>query len=86
MANAFTAETRSTTASVVLSALMIVAGLLAISVPMIAGVAVTALIGWLLLVSGFFHLAFAWRPAHSSSVLGQILLGIVYGEIGRAHV
>jgi uncharacterized membrane protein HdeD (DUF308 family) len=82
MANSLTADVRSTTTAVVLSVLMIVAGLLAIGVPVIAGVAVTALIGWLLLLSGLFHLAFAWRPAHSGSVPGQILLGVVYGAIG----
>ena len=73
---------RATTWSIVLSVLMIVAGVLAIGVPVIAGVAVTAIVGWLLLFSGCLHLGFAWRAGHASAVLWQILLGILYGAIG----
>ena len=68
--------------SIVLSVLMIVAGLLAISAPMIAGVAVTAIVAWLLIFSGLLHLAFAWRAGRAGGVLWEILLGIVYGAIG----
>ena len=49
----------TTTWSIGLSALMIVAGLLAIGLPVVAGVTVTAIIGRLLLLSGALHLAFA---------------------------
>jgi uncharacterized membrane protein HdeD (DUF308 family) len=68
--------------SIVLSVLMITAGVMAIGVPMIAGVAVTALVAWLLIFSGLLHLAFAWRGARARAVLWEILLGIVYGAIG----
>jgi uncharacterized membrane protein HdeD (DUF308 family) len=83
MANSLTADVRSaTTWSVVISVLIIAAGVLAIALPMIAGVAVTAIVGWLLLFSGVFHLAFAWRAARPGGVLWQILLGFLYGAIG----
>jgi uncharacterized membrane protein HdeD (DUF308 family) len=83
MANSLTAGVRTaTTWSIVLSTLMMAAGVLAISVPTIAGVAVTAIVGWLLLFSGLFHLAFAWRAGRPGAVLWQILLGLVYGAIG----
>jgi uncharacterized membrane protein HdeD (DUF308 family) len=83
MANSFTADVRTaTTWSVVLSVLMIAAGVLAIGAPMIAGVAVAAIVGWLLLLSGLLHLAFAWRSGRPAAVLWQILLGLVYGAIG----
>ena len=83
MANPMTAGVRqATTWSIVLSVLMITAGVLAIGVPMIAGVAVTALVAWLLIFSGLLHLAFAWRGGRAGAVLWEILLGIVYGAIG----
>jgi uncharacterized membrane protein HdeD (DUF308 family) len=72
----------ATTWSMVLSLLMIAAGVLAIALPMIAGVAVTAIVGWLLLFSGLFHLAFAWRAGRPGAVLWQILLGLLYGSVG----
>jgi uncharacterized membrane protein HdeD (DUF308 family) len=77
-----TAVRAATTWSIVLSILIIAAGVLAISAPLIAGVTVTAIIGWLLLFSGLFHLAFAWRAGRPGAVVWQILLGLVYGAIG----
>jgi uncharacterized membrane protein HdeD (DUF308 family) len=83
MANPMTAGVRkATTWSIVLSVLMITAGVMAIGVPMIAGVAITALVAWLLIFSGLLHLAFAWRGGRAGAVLWEILLGIVYGAIG----
>jgi uncharacterized membrane protein HdeD (DUF308 family) len=83
MANSMTADVRTaTTWSIVFSVLMIATGVLAISIPMIAGVAVTAVVGWLLLFSGLFHLAFAWRAGRPGAVLWQVLLGVLYGAIG----
>jgi uncharacterized membrane protein HdeD (DUF308 family) len=83
MASLMTADVRNaTTWSIVLSVLMIATGLMAIGVPMIAGVAITALIAWLLIFSGLLHLVFAWRGGRAGAVLWEILLGIVYGAIG----
>jgi uncharacterized membrane protein HdeD (DUF308 family) len=83
MANSLTADVRTATMwSIVLSVLMMATGVLAIGIPMIAGVAVTAVVGWLLLFSGLFHLAFAWRAGRPGAVVWQILLGLVYGAIG----
>jgi uncharacterized membrane protein HdeD (DUF308 family) len=73
---------RASTWSIGLSVLMIVAGVLAICVPVVAGIAVTALVGWLLIFSGLLHLGFAWRAGRASGVLWEILLGLVYGAIG----
>ena len=83
MANSITTDVhRATTWSIVLSVLMIAAGVLAICVPVVAGVAVTALVGWLLVFSGLLHLAFAWRGGRAGSILWEILLGLVYGATG----
>jgi len=61
---------------------MIVAGILAIGLPMVAGVAVTAIVGWLLIFSAILHLAFAWRGGHAAAIVWEILLGVAYGAIG----
>jgi uncharacterized membrane protein HdeD (DUF308 family) len=83
VANPMTAGVRNaTTWSIALSVLMIVAGAMAIGVPMVAGVAITALVAWLLIFSGLLHLGFAWRGGRAGAVLWEILLGIVYGAIG----
>ena len=83
MANALTADLRrATTWSITLSALMIVTGVLAIGVPVVAGVAVTVVVGWLLVVSGALHLVFAWRAGRAGAVVWELLLALVYGAIG----
>jgi uncharacterized membrane protein HdeD (DUF308 family) len=73
---------RATTWSIVLSVLMIAAGVLAILSPAVAGVAVTALFGWLLIFSGILHFAFAWQAGRPGAVVWEILIGILYGGIG----
>ena len=46
------------------------------------GIAVGALIAWLLLFSGALHVAFAWRGHGAAGVLWEILVGFAYGAIG----
>lgn len=83
MADQLAADVRSaTTWSTVLSVLMIGAGIAAIAVPFVAGIAVTAFVGWLLVFSGAFHLVFAWRSSTAGAVIWEVLLGIVYGLVG----
>jgi uncharacterized membrane protein HdeD (DUF308 family) len=83
MANAIAANVRmATNWSIGLSVLMIVAGLLAIAAPAIAGLAVTVMVGWLLILSGVLHLAYAWRSVGAAGVLWEVLLGILYGAVG----
>ena len=83
MADSVTAGVhRAITWSIALSVLMIVAGLLAIGLPVVVGIAVTAVVGWLLIVSGALHLAFAWRTGRAGVVVWEILLGLAYGAIG----
>jgi uncharacterized membrane protein HdeD (DUF308 family) len=83
MANALTAGVqRATTWSIGLSVVMIVTGMLAIMLPMMAGIAVTAIVGWLLIFSGALHLVFALRGGHASAIVWEILLGVAYGVIG----
>lgn len=82
MPNELSARVRTaTTWSLVVSVLMIAAGLLAIAVPQVAGIAITGLVAWLLLFSGVLHLLLAWRSGTAGGVLWEILLGVVYGGI-----
>jgi uncharacterized membrane protein HdeD (DUF308 family) len=83
MANSMTGDIRkATTWSIVLSVLIIAAGVLAILSPAIAGVAVTVFVGWLLIFSGILHLAYAWQAGRAGAVVWEILVGILYGGIG----
>ena len=70
---------KATNWSIVFSALMIVSGILALIVPSISGIAVTLVVGWLLIVSGAFHLGFAWRASHAGMAVWEILIAILYG-------
>jgi hypothetical protein len=68
--------------SIVLSVLMIVAGVLAIAMPLAAAIAVNIFVAWMLMFSGAAHLVFAWYRRHSRGFIWQFLLGILYAFIG----
>jgi len=61
---------------------MILAGFLAIGVPLAAGIAVNLVVAWLLMFSGVAHLVFAWHMRGVGGVIWQVLLGILYIGIG----
>ena len=83
MVNGMTVRGSSTTTwSIVLSILMIAAGAIAIGLPLMTGIAVGALVAWLLLFSGALHVAFAWRGHGAAGVVWEILVGLAYGAIG----
>jgi uncharacterized membrane protein HdeD (DUF308 family) len=62
--------------------LLIIAGLLAIFLPMFAGVAITALVGWLVVFAGVAHLLFSWHARTTGAVLWQVLIGLLYLVVG----
>jgi uncharacterized membrane protein HdeD (DUF308 family) len=68
--------------SITLSVLMILAGLLAIVIPPLAGVAATLLVGWLLVFCGGAHLLFSWHRRGLGAVAWEILIGILYIAVG----
>jgi uncharacterized membrane protein HdeD (DUF308 family) len=83
MTNPITAGVhRASNWSMAISVLMIVAGVLAIVAPLMAGIAVTAVVSWLLIFSGVLHLSLAWRGDHASAIVWEILIGVLYGAIG----
>lgn len=68
--------------SIVLSVLLIVAGVLAIASPYAAGIAVNILVAWLLVFSGCAHLVFAWYARGTGGLLWELLVGVLYIFIG----
>lgn len=68
--------------SIVVGGLMILAGLLAIGLPLVAGIAVNALVAWLLVFCGAAHFVFAWHLRSAGGVVWQILQGVLYIGIG----
>jgi uncharacterized membrane protein HdeD (DUF308 family) len=68
--------------SITLSVLLILAGLLAIVMPPVAGFAVTIFVGWLLVFSGVMHFVYAWHTRGTGAIIWEILLGIAYGVVG----
>lgn len=73
---------KSITWSIVVSTLMILAGLLAVVVPPAAGLAVTIFVGWLLVFSGLMHFVYAWHTRSAGSIVWEILVGIAYALVG----
>jgi uncharacterized membrane protein HdeD (DUF308 family) len=64
--------------SIVLSLLLVFAGILAIVLPPIAGLGVTILVGWLLIFSGVGHLVYGWQTREKGGMIWEMLLGVVY--------
>jgi uncharacterized membrane protein HdeD (DUF308 family) len=68
--------------SIILSVLMVLAGVLAIIIPPAAGIAVAILVGWLLVFSGAAHLVFGWHTRSAGGLIWEILLGVAYLAAG----
>ena len=64
--------------AIALGVLLIVAGIVAIAAPFFAGVAVSLVFGWLILMAGVAHLVYAWSERGAGAVILQVLIGIVY--------
>jgi uncharacterized membrane protein HdeD (DUF308 family) len=73
---------KSTSWSIILSVLMIVAGVLAIVIPLVGGLAITVLVGWLLVLSGLMHFVYAWHTRGTGAIIWEILVGIAYAFVG----
>jgi len=68
--------------SIAISVLMIVAGLLAILLPLEARIAVNIFVGWMLIFAAAAHFVYAWSTRGTGSVIWKVLVGILYGVIG----
>jgi len=68
--------------SIALSVLLIVVGLLAIAAPLVAGVAVTSIVGWLIVFGGVTHMVIAWHVRGAGEYVWELLLGVLYMAVG----
>jgi uncharacterized membrane protein HdeD (DUF308 family) len=73
---------KSMGSSIVLSVLMIVAGILAIALPVSAGISAELLVALLLVLSGCAHLGFARHIRSTDGLRWELLVGILYILIG----
>jgi len=68
--------------SIALSVLLIVIGLCAVVVPFMAGVAVTGIVAWLILLGGVMHLWLAFHVRGTGAHIWEALIGLAYLWIG----
>jgi uncharacterized membrane protein HdeD (DUF308 family) len=68
--------------SIWIAILVILAGLLAIILPIVGGIAVTLIVGWILTLVGLLHLAFAFGARSAGARIWELLLGLVYVVAG----
>jgi uncharacterized membrane protein HdeD (DUF308 family) len=68
--------------SIALSVLLIIAGLIALLLPFISGVAVTVFFGWLMVLSGITHFIFAFKTHTTGGRLWELLIGVIYTFTG----
>jgi len=61
-----------------MAVMFILLGILAIVEPGVAGLAITILVGWLLIFGGAAHLVAAFSGGGAGRVIWQVLIGIVY--------
>jgi uncharacterized membrane protein HdeD (DUF308 family) len=62
--------------------LLIILGLFALMVPLIAGVAIAVMFGWLLIIGGIAHLVLAWHLRHAGGLIWELLIGLAYLVFG----
>src|SRR5277367_3526885 len=63
---------------IAMAVVFIILGIFAIVEPGVAGLAVTILVGWLLIFGGGAHLVAAFSGGGAGRVIWQVLIGIVY--------
>lgn len=64
--------------SIVWAVLIIIAGVVAISLPLISGIGVTIVVGWLLVISGIFHLIESFHAKGAGAFFWRLLVGVIY--------
>jgi uncharacterized membrane protein HdeD (DUF308 family) len=68
--------------SILWGVLLILFGVVAIGSPMLAAVAVNALIAWLIILAGAVHLVVAFHTRGAGSVIWRVLVGLAYMVFG----
>jgi uncharacterized membrane protein HdeD (DUF308 family) len=73
---------RVSTLSILWGVSLICLGVLALAAPLLAAVAVNALIGWLIIFAGVVHLVVAFHSREAGSVIWRLLVGLAYVAFG----
>ena len=68
----------ASTWSIVWGVLLIIFGMLAIGAPMLAAIAVTTVIAWLIVLAGVIHLIVAFHTHRAGSLIWKLFVGIAY--------
>src|ERR1700730_7913635 len=68
----------ASTTSILWGVLLIVFGMVAVGLPLLAAVAVSALVAWLIVLAGVVHLMLAFRAHGAGSRIWKLLVGIAY--------
>jgi uncharacterized membrane protein HdeD (DUF308 family) len=68
--------------SILWGVLLVILGMLAISSPFLAALAVNALIAWLIVLAGVVHLVLAFHTHSAGSVVWKVLVGVAYLVFG----
>ena len=69
---------RTSTASLVWGVLLILFGMIAVGSPLVAAVAVNAVVAWLIVLAGVVHLIVAFRGHGAGSMIWKLLVGVAY--------
>jgi len=69
---------RASTLTILWGVSLICLGVLAVAAPMVAAVAVNALIAWLIVLAGVVHLVVAFHSREAGSVIWRLLVGLAY--------
>jgi uncharacterized membrane protein HdeD (DUF308 family) len=64
--------------AIVWAVLIIIAGIIALSLPLMSGIGVAIVVGWLLVVSGVFHLIEAFHAKGAGAFFWRLLVGGIY--------
>ena len=73
---------RVSTLTILWGVSLICLGVLALASPMLAAVAVNALIGWLIILAGVVHIVVAFLSREAGSVIWRLLVGLAYVAFG----
>lgn len=69
---------RATGRSIAFSIILIILGLAAVALPLLAAIAVTSVVAWLIIFGGIMHLSVAFSSRGARSFLWELLVSLAY--------
>ena len=73
---------QASTVSILWGILLIIFGAVAIAMPLLAAIALTGLIAWLIVLAGVVHLILGFRAHGTGNMIWKVLVGIAYMIFG----